>query len=89
MNVTEELINNMMDICGYNARYHHLKQMGDYPWYHEYTCTPKEMDDVKIMWYRVIKKHYPYLSKRALDQQWSWFWLKYGLREVGTDIDDK
>ena len=78
----------MMEMCGYNARYHHLLQMGNYPWYYEYTCTPQEEKLFKE-WYikermKELKGWHKNVRRRIAEGSYSWFWLDYGLRTVGT-----
>lgn len=87
--MTEELLDGMMEICGYNARTRDLATLSKLgcDWWHEYTCTPKEASLVKKHYFKVVKKHYPHLKKKTIEHQWGWFWLQYGLREVGTEVD--
>ena len=81
------LINTMMEMCGYNARIEHLRTMSKMgvSWYHEYTCTPEEAKRFENFAIPLIRKKYK-LSLCKAKQEFGWFWLCYGLREIGTEI---
>lgn len=73
----KKCIDKMMEICGYNARYHHLIQMGDYPWYNKYTCTKKEASAFRKWFFKTHKG-----NRYMVESSYSGFWLMWGLREI-------
>ena len=79
----DEIIDKMMEMAGYNARSHHLRQMGDYPWYSKYTWTEGEETEFKRWFVRkLVRNGWP---KGIAEKEWLWFNLMYGLRIAATD----
>jgi hypothetical protein len=83
---TEKAINKMMEISGYMARYHHLSQMGDYPWYSKYTCTLDEESEFR-KWFikedvKNLRKKFGDYSKELAQKHWAAFWFMYGLKTI-------
>lgn len=78
----------MMEICGYNARYHHLIQMGsDYPWFSQYTCSSAEADEFREWFMQETiksfkKRHRVLVARELASKRWAGFWLMWGLRTV-------
>jgi hypothetical protein len=77
---TTHYIDKMMEMAGYNTRSHHLKQMGNYPWWHEFTWTRKEEQAFKD-WF-VDQKYVKKFGKKRALMTYGWFSLAYGLRTI-------
>lgn len=77
----KDAINKMMEIAGYSARYEHLVQMGDYPWYSKYTWSAQEENEFKRWFLESFRKKFKHMKHRA-EKEYGWFHLMYGLKSA-------